>query len=92
MARMVILDAGLVYSNWPFDRLADSWLHHPRAEIRHVMAYILGYQRRELLKESFRYLLSDISLVPPYYDNPKTLEIMGQTVSEAVVLALQRQA
>jgi hypothetical protein len=90
MARMAILEAGLAYLDWPSDLHASWWLNHPLAEIRHVMVYLLGYQRRTLLMESREYLQEDISMVTPYFDNPKTLEITGRTISEAMDLSLRR--
>ena len=90
MARSAILEAGLAYSDWPSDLHASRWLNHPVAEIRHVMVYLLGYQRRTLLMESREYLHGDIAMVAPYFDNPKTLEITGRTVSEAVDIASRR--
>jgi hypothetical protein len=89
-ARMVILEAGLAYSDWPSDLHASWWLNHPLAEIRHVMVYILGYQRRTLLMDSSEYLQGDISRVSAYFDNPKTLEVAGRTISEAMELSSRR--
>jgi hypothetical protein len=90
MVRMAIMEAGLAYSDWPSDLHASRWLNHPVAEIRHVMVYLLGYQCRTLLMESREYLQGDISMVAPYFNNPKTLEITGRTVSEAMDIASRR--
>lgn len=90
LARVALADGGVNLVDWPESSLARKLLFHPVPEIRHVMAYIIGYQRREEFLEDLLILQRDISLVIPLYRTNHAMEVMGRTISEGALLAIRR--
>ena len=75
---------------WPDWSHCIDWLQNLSPQIRHMTTYILGYQRRQEFLDQLTWLQRDICVVPRFYGNPQSHEIMGRTVSQAATLAIRR--
>jgi hypothetical protein len=90
LARVLIYSGGTHMREWPECSQCIDWLQNLTPHIRHMTTYILGYQRRQEFLDQMTWLQRDICVVPCFYSNPQSHEIMGRTVSQAAALAIRR--